>query len=176
MSDGDYKVQNSEVGLCLQDFSVSLVSHLARTLEEVVGLSDAEGFISVVGHRMGNEISEEYKTALALPKLDRKTVAEVLVDLKKRINGQFSVVEQDENKIVLKNLACPFGEKVIGKESLCMMTTNVFGTITAENLGYARVALDKTIARGDGHCHVVVFLKPATDATESRGREFFGRS
>lgn len=33
-----------------------------------------------------------------------------------------------------------------------MMTSNVFGAIAAENQGYAKVALEKTIAQGDGHC------------------------
>ena len=32
---------------------------------------------------------------------------------------------------------------------MCMMTSNVFGHIAAENVGYAKVELQETIARGD---------------------------
>jgi hypothetical protein len=31
---------------------------------------------------------------------------------------------------------------------MCMMTSNVFGHIAVQNLGYAHVALEQTIARG----------------------------
>ena len=41
-----------------------------------------------------------------------------------------------------------------------MMTSNVFGVIAAENLGYARVVLEETIATGSPGCRVVVHLKP----------------
>ena len=49
----------------------------------------------------------------------------------------------------------------------------VFGLVAAENLGYAKVELDETLARGDGRCRVLVHLDPA-DAAEISGREYFG--
>jgi predicted ArsR family transcriptional regulator len=94
------------------------------------------------------------------------------VDLKRRIQGDFFVIEQDETKIVLGNRACPFAEKVIGRQSMCIMTSNVFGTIAARNLGYAQVELQETIARGDAGCRVVVHLVPQPEA--DKGREYFG--
>jgi predicted ArsR family transcriptional regulator len=166
-------MQEAEVGLCLEGFSVSLISLLAKTLEEVVGLDDAEGFISVVGVRTGNEIDSAYKQGLSIDRLDRRQVAAVLVDLKNRIKGEFLIIEESDSKIVLRNKRCPFGDKVIGRESLCMMTTNVFGTIAARNLGYARVDIEKAIARGDDHCSVVVHLKPSAEGTAQQSREFY---
>jgi hypothetical protein len=71
-------------------------------------------------------------------------VADVLVDLKRRIQGEFYVIEKNENKIVLGNRACPFG----GHPSMCMKTSNVFGAIAAEDLGFAKVELRETIAKG----------------------------
>jgi hypothetical protein len=76
-------------------------------------------------------------------------VRDVLVDLKQRIQGDFFVIEEDEGKIVLGNRVCPFEDKVLGRRSMCMMTSNVFGSIAAENLGYAKVELQQTIASGD---------------------------
>jgi hypothetical protein len=72
---------------------------------------------------------------------------------------------------VFGNTACPFGDKVIGRESMCMMTSNVFGHIAAQNLGYARIELQDTIARGGVGCRVVLHLRP--DAETGFGKEYF---
>ena len=165
----------SELSLPLERdvFLRTLLRHLAGTLQNVVGLEEASGFISVVGQEMGDEINRGYKGALGVDSLTREQVADVLVDLKRRIQGDFFVIEQDDNKIVLGNRACPFAEKVIGRPALCMMTSNVFGGIAAENLGYAKVVIEEAIARGDEGCRVVVHLKPTLEAEAAAGREYF---
>ena len=154
-------------------FLRTLIRELSGTLQDVVGLEEASGFVSVVGQRVGDQINDSYKLALQVSELSREQVADVLVDLKRRIQGTFYVIEQDDEKIVLGNHNCPFAEKVLGRPALCMMTSNVFGVIAAENLGYAKVALEKTIARGDGECRVIVYLKPTPDAGAAGGREYF---
>ncbi|NES06599.1 MAG: transcriptional regulator [Okeania sp. SIO2F4] len=130
-------------------FLRNLIRELSGTLQKVVGLEEAAGFISVVGQTMGDQINSDYKSALKVSNLSREQIAQVLIDLKKRIQGDFYIIEQDDEKIVLGNRVCPFGDKVIGRPSMCMMTSNVFGSITANNLGYAKVELQKTIAEGD---------------------------
>ncbi|HYI02178.1 methanogen output domain 1-containing protein [Hyalangium sp.] len=165
-------VAQASVGLERDVFLRTLLRHLAGTLEDVVGLKEASGFISVVGQRMGEEMNEGYRKALSLPQLDREQVAQVLVDLKRRIQGDFFILEQDDEKIVLGNRACPFAEKVLGRPSLCMMTSNVFGFIASENLGYAKVSLEETIALGHKGCRVVVYLKPTAAAQAAEGREY----
>jgi predicted ArsR family transcriptional regulator len=154
-------------------FLRTLLRELAGTLQDVVGLDEAAGFISLVGQRMGDQINDTYKTALHLPLLSREQVRDVLVDLKRRIQGDFYVVEEAEDRIVLGNRACPFAEMVVGRPALCMMTSNVFGTIAAENLGYGKVVLERTIAENHPECRVVVFLKPSPDAVAAKGREYF---
>ncbi len=151
-------------------FLRSLLGHLAETLQDVVGLEEASGFISVVGQEIGDEINKAYKNALAVENMSRDQVTAVMVDLKRRIQGDFFVVEENDERIVLENRACPFGDKVDGRPALCMMTSNVFGSIVADNLGYSKVAIEKAIARGDAGCRVVVYLKPKPDA---EGREYF---
>ena len=150
-----------------------LIRELSGTLQDVVGLEEASGFISVVGQRIGDQINQDYKAALEVDELTRPQVAEVLVDLKRRIQGDFFVIGGKRGCIVLGNRACPFGDKVIGRPSMCMMTSNVFGVIAAENLGYARVVLEETIATGSPGCRVVVHLKP-NPAQPANGREYFG--
>ena len=54
-----------------------------------------------------------------------------------------------------------------------MMTSTVFGTIAAENNGYSKVILEKTIAAGDGCCEVIVYLSPPTNDDSLRGIEYY---
>ena len=154
-------------------FLRSLLRELMGTLERVVGLSDSEGFVSAVGQCIGDRMNRAYRTRLGRSKLDRREVTETLVDLKRRIDGDFYVAEESTERIVLRNRRCPFGEFVKDRRSLCMMTSNVFGTIAAENLGYARVTLAETIAGGHEGCHVIIHLTEASEETESDDREYF---
>jgi predicted ArsR family transcriptional regulator len=104
--------------------------------------------------------------------LSRDQVRDVLVDLKRRIEGDFFVIEENEDRIGLGNRRCPFAEKVIGRPSMCMMTSNVFGHITADNLGYGKVELRETIAQGAPECRVVLYLRPTAEAMAAPGREY----
>jgi predicted ArsR family transcriptional regulator len=153
-------------------FLRTLLRHLAGALQEVVGLDQAAGFVSLVGQRMGDEIGAAYRSALGVANLDRGQLAEVLVDLKRRIQGEFRIAEQSDDALVLESTACPFGDKVLGRPSLCMMTSNVFGAIASEDLGYAKVVIEKAIARGDQGCRVVVYLKPSPESRAADGREY----
>ncbi len=154
-------------------FLRSLIRELSGTLEDVVGLKEASGFISVVGQNVGEQINTQYRTAFGVANLNRGQVAEVLVDLKRRIQGEFFIIEETAERIVLGNRACPFGDKVLNRTSMCMMTSNVFGAITAENLGYAKVELQETIAQGHSGCRVAVYLKPSGESESAAGREYF---
>ncbi|MFA9477437.1 methanogen output domain 1-containing protein [Phycisphaerales bacterium AB-hyl4] len=153
-------------------FLRTLLRHLAGTLQDVIGLDDASGFVSVVGQEMGEQMDQMYRNALAVDQLSADQVAAVLVDLKRRIQGDFYIIEHDDEKIVLGNRACPFGDKVKDRPALCMMTSNVFGSITAENLGYAKVHLQETIASGDDGCRIVVYLKPTDESDNVHGRVY----
>jgi predicted ArsR family transcriptional regulator len=154
-------------------FLRSLVRHLSGALQDVVGLTDAAGFVTLVGQRMGDEINAAYKHELgiAVP-LSSHQVAAVLVDLKRRIQGDFYVIDASAQKIVLGNRACPFGDKVVDRPSLCMMTSNVFGRVAAENLGYAKVVIEDAIASGARECRVVVHLEPSDESRAADGREY----
>jgi len=162
-----------EIPLARDLFMRTLIRELANVLQDVVGIDQASGFISVVGRAMGNQINEHYCKALGIKNLGREQVAAVLVDLKRRIGGDFFVVEQDDEKIVFGNRSCPFEDKVVGQKAMCMMTSNVFGSIAADNLGYAKVQLKETIAESQPECRVVVYLKMGDEADAVEGREYF---
>lgn len=173
MAETSSQVEQAAVPLERDVFLRTLLRELSGTLQEVVGIDEASGFVSVVGQRIGDQINEGYTKALAVENLSRAQVTDVLVDLKRRIQGDFYVIEQDDEKIVLGNRACPFGDKVIDRPSLCMMTSNVFGTIAAENLGYGKVAIEQAIADGHPECKIVVYLKSTPESDLAEGREYF---
>ncbi|MDC0534296.1 methanogen output domain 1-containing protein [Francisellaceae bacterium] len=170
------EVNDLDINLENNNFLGTLLYHLSGVLQDTIGLEDSRGLVSVVGRYMGDEINQEYKNALSLHKLPKNLLAKVLVDLKARINGQFYVILEDDNKIIFGNKRCPFGDKVIGRPSLCMMTTNVFGKIASESTGYAKVSIDKAIALGDDECRVTVHLNQNSLSEDLPGREFYGES
>ncbi len=158
-------------------FFRALLGDLAETLEGVVGLNEAEGYVAVVGTAMGERILAMYRAGRAAagpgdgaPGPDADALAAILVDLKRRIGGDFFVEEAGPERIVLGNRACPFGSAVHGRPSLCMMTSNVFGHIAAERQGFAGVEIVRAIARGDAGCRVIVTLDPATAAAPAARR------
>ena len=155
-------------------FSLRLIGELAQTLQEVVGVEEASGYVAVVGAAMGEHLNGAYREALAAPRLSREQVRDVLVDLKRRIEGDFFVIEEGPSHLVLGTRSCPFGRMVEGRPSLCMMTSNVFGHIASQNLGYAAVAIEQAIARGDAGCRVLVSLDPQAPPPPG-ARQYFGR-
>ena len=154
-------------------FTSSLIGKLAQTLQELVGAEEASGFLAAVGEKIGNDINDLYKDALGAEKLTLEQVAVILEDLKARIKGDFYLISMDEEKIVLGNRQCPFAKDVVGRPSLCMMTSNVFGTIAAQNLGYGQVELNKTIVEGQKECLVTIYLKPKELGALREGVEYF---
>ena len=157
-------------------FLRTLICDLGHVLEDVVGLEQAEGLVAVVAQRMGAELLTAYRAELDLGSVTPAQVGALLVDLKTRIQGRFSLLRADQGHLALCASTCPFGDQVIGRPVLCMMTSNVFGAIVAELLGYARVELRETIARGDAGCQIHVGLDPlpVDEPLGEHEREYFG--
>lgn len=155
-------------------FLRTVLRELTGILEQTVGEREAEAYINYVGLALGRVINATYREAFSVLHLDPMQVAATLVDLKARIDGKFTIEHMDSERIVLVNQACPFGEKVIGRPSLCRMTANVFGYVTAENLGYARVEIPGSIARGNAGCRVVINLTKGETPPAASETEFFG--
>jgi predicted ArsR family transcriptional regulator len=149
----------------------TLVSDMAELLESIAGVEDACVYVSGIAARLETDVERRYKTALGVQHLSRDQVIDILVDLKNRAGGKFSLIEQDEDRLVFGSCACPLGNAASNHPSLCMLTSNIFGRMTANSVGYAAVDLDKTIARGDSHCRVVVHLKRTELGQDTR--EYF---
>ena len=154
-------------------FIRTLFQELSSSLLKVIGTDEASKFISIAAKNMGREVDRKYKSALQVYNLSREQVAQVLIDLKNRIQGDFYIIEESDEKIVFGKRTCPFADKVRNRPSMCMMTSNLFGSIAAENLGYAKVELQETIAQGNAGCRVVIYLRLRKEAENSPGREYF---
>lgn len=155
-------------------FLRTVLRELTGVLEQAVGERETEAYVNYVGLALGRAINASYREAFSVDRLDPMQVASTLVDLKARIDGKFTIESMDSERIVLVNSACPFGDKVIGRPSLCRMTANVFGFVAAENLGYARVEIAASIARGDSGCRVVINLTRSEAPSAPSETEFFG--
>lgn len=137
----------------------TLITGMADLLETTAGVEDACAYVSSIAARLGADIEKQYKTALGVQNLNRDQLLAALVDLNKRADGAFSIIEENEDHIVLGNCKCPLGNAVINHPSLCMLTSNIFGVMTANAVGYAAVDLEQTIAKGAAACRVVLHFK-----------------
>lgn len=156
-----------------ESFLGLFVKNLSNTLEETVGSREANGFINLVGLAISEEIQGEYLKVAGTGKLDRANVTAALLDLKRRMGGDFYLVEETDTRIVLGNRRCPFGDLAKACPSLCMTTSHVFGHFVAESQGYGRVTLADTIARGGQECRIVIDLDP--DAPDEGGQSYYAR-
>lgn len=67
---------------------------------------------------MRNRIDRHYKRAPVVSKLTRKQLADLLVDLQRRIQGDSYVIEKAEGKFVSDNRACQSGDLVVRRPSI----------------------------------------------------------
>lgn len=152
------------------EFFADVATTLAGELEDTIGLVEASSFVGQVGEELGASISRRYGDALGGLPVEPDALAGILSDLKRRIGGDFDVESVSDTEIIMVNTSCPFSDRVKGRPSLCMMTTNVFGRIVSDARGYARVNIDKAIATGHPGCRVRVSL---IDDHAGDGFEFF---
>lgn len=172
----DLETADPPPGLDKDVFMRLVIRELAGILEETVGEQEASAYVNHVGFLIGRALNRDYQAVYDTERLDPGQVAAALVHLKTRIDGGFSIETLDDTSITLVNSACPFGDMVIGRPSLCRMTANVFGHIAAENLGFARVGIKEAIARGDTRCRVIVTYRGTAGDPKPDETDFFGSS
>ncbi|GIV96810.1 MAG: hypothetical protein KatS3mg057_1467 [Herpetosiphonaceae bacterium] len=155
-------------------FMRQLIASLGHLNEAILGSDVAGAYIMNVGLSMGAAIEAEYKRFWGIDRpftLDE--YAHVIVDLKQKIQGNFSLVSKDPTKIVVSTTSCPFDDFVRRSPSLCFMTSSVFGGIAARNFGYGKTVLHKRIALGDPGCYVTVYLQRTPEAAAAIGKEYY---
>ncbi|HYE34818.1 sigma 54-interacting transcriptional regulator [Methylocaldum sp.] len=151
----------------LQTFVIELME-----LCEEAGSAQAGQIIERIARSAGRFFEEAFRTEYALDQaLDRESYADLIIGLKNKIGGHFSLISSDAECIRVASSRCPFGEGVKNSPELCRMTSSVFGGIAARNFGYAKVVLERRIALGHEGCEVGIYLNHET-ATGLQGIEY----
>jgi predicted ArsR family transcriptional regulator len=145
---------------------------LNDVLDKVLGNDESTAFVGLVASRLADFFISAYREAHGRRHYSPMQLAQLLIDLKARIGGDFYLSDITGRKIVLRNRQCPFGNGVLGKNSLCSMTAGVFGKVVAESNQYAAVSIDEAIAKGDAQCKVTILLQ-VEDNSDGHYREFF---
>ncbi len=140
-------------------FLRALVVQFARNVESMQGPAIAEPVVAQVGTDVGGRMEEAFRAAHDIDgDLDLEQISSLLVELKGAIGGDFFIIDANNDRIVLGNSHCPFGDAVKMAPALCRMTSSVFGGIARRNRGAAAVDLEQRIAVGDRQCRVTVWL------------------
>jgi DNA-binding NtrC family response regulator len=138
----------------LQTFVIELMDAC-----EAAGTTQAEQLIERIARSAGRFFEEAFRAEYALEQaLDQERYADLIIGLKNKIGGNFSLVSSDARCIRVVNTRCPFGDGVKNTPKLCRMTSSVFGGIAARNFGYAKVVLEKRIALNHHGCEVAIYL------------------
>lgn len=147
-------------GFGKESFLRALVVQLAQAVEFQHGPEAGDAVVAQVGADVGGQMEAEFRAAENIVgRMMPEQMARCYVRLKHAIDGGFYVIEANEERIVLGNRRCPFGDVVRLAPSLCRMTSSVFGGIAARNSDEgASVLLEERIAVGDPGCRVVVYL------------------
>jgi DNA-binding NtrC family response regulator len=144
----------------LQTFVIELME-----LCEESGAAQAEQIIERIALSAGRFFEEIFRAEYGLDQaLDGELYADLIIGLKNKIGGHFSLVSSNAERIRVASSSCPFGEGVKNSPELCRMTSGVFGAIAARNFGYAKVVLERRIALGHDGCEVGVYLNPEAAA------------
>jgi anti-sigma regulatory factor (Ser/Thr protein kinase) len=152
----------SDGGFGKEAFLRALIVQLSQAVEYTAGPQVSESAVAQVGIAVGGQMEAAYRATQAIMgRLTAGQLADCYVRLKHAIDGQFRVEEITDDRIVLTNTRCPFGNAVRKAPALCRMTSSVFGGIAARNRDDgAAVLLEERIAVGDPGCRVIVYLGP----------------
>ncbi|MGH8509599.1 MAG: sigma 54-interacting transcriptional regulator [Gammaproteobacteria bacterium] len=152
-------------------FLQAFLNEMMRVCDEH-GLSRRDELIEHIGLNAGENFESAYRYEFALgAPLDAARYADLILGIKNRIGGNFSLASSTKDCVRVVNTRCPFGDRVKDFPELCHMTSSVFGGIAARNFGYAKVELRKRIATHDGMCEVCIHTNPQ-EATKYAGTEY----
>jgi len=156
-------------------FLKTLLVDFVYLMENYLGSVRVGEYVTQVGLAVGARIEDQYRQAgrLKAP-ISPQQYGELIVDLKQRIGGNFSLKSVSPSQVALTSTSCPINSLVdiTSSPALCRVTSSVFGGIAARNFGYAKVVIDESIARGNKRCKVRIFLKPTKAAASVQGDEY----
>lgn len=137
--------------------------------------TDLDNNIEQLGFSAGCCFETAYKQEFNINgTMNHDKCAEMIIEIKNKIGGNFSRTSSDPNTIRVINTRCPFGNVIKQTPELCKMTSSVFGGIVARNFGYAKVVFRQKIATGNRNCDVQIFTD-LSDCADYAGDEYHWR-
>jgi hypothetical protein len=161
-----------EIPLNRDVFTRTLIRELAGALEDVVGIEEASGYISIVGSAIGEQINQGYRRAYEVSSLSREQVARRAGRSEASHSGQLLRHRGTRGKDCPRQYGLPVRRE--GHRATVDVHDDLerIRPYRAENLGYGKVELQRTIAEGHPECRVVVYLRPTAEAEKAEGREY----
>lgn len=154
-------------------FLAMLVRAFNDTLCDTVGPREAEGFNHLVGMAIAEQVLASYLAVAGVSRLDLTATLDAMRDWKRRLGGDFTILERTDKRVVLVNGRCPFAGMIGDSGAMCRVASHVFGHMVAESQGYGRVTLSDTIARGSHGCRIVIDLEP--DDHDGPGHSYYAK-
>ncbi len=165
---GMVKLWYIPVNMNRETFLTQMINELALSLDK----TQLKETLNKIGLKLGKQIEQLYKQFYGVENLNLTQLTEALIDVEKKIGGNFSVVEKTPEKIILKNNKCPFGnDKVKGCPEFCSITSNIFGIMASKNFSYSKVSLKRTIAKADED-YIIIFLKKTEESEKEKATDY----
>ena len=163
----------AEIDLDRDTFTRILLGNLVLVNEEILGSDIAASYIQAIGLNVGASLENKYKKLWGWEgPLTVDLYADLIVDLKRKIHGDFFLIHKALDRVVVGSNTCPFEEIALHTPNLCKITSSIFGGIAVRNFGYAKVVLRKRIAAGDHQCEVCVYLRKNSENRLEEGDEY----
>lgn len=137
-------------------FLQTFILELMHACEQEGG-AYCESLIERIAKSAGLYFEQTYREEYQRPgELNTEDYIDLILALKNRIGGNFSLASVEASTITVVNSRCPFGDGVTNFPELCRMTSSVFGGIAARNFGYAKVEIRQSIAKQNSGCEVCI--------------------
>lgn len=127
--------------------------------------------LNKAGLDLSNYLERIYKEHYRVEKLSFDQVIDVIVDVYKKVGGNFKIIEKDSKKLLLRCKKSPFGEDIADSFILFNINAGIMGGLISKSKGYCKVCL-KPASKDDGLYDILVFLKKNKESEEEEGVEY----
>jgi DNA-binding response OmpR family regulator len=151
----DRLVKSKEQIEAQNDFKTIMANLLPFLLENIPPDKRTE-IIMQMSKQVEEVVWEKY---IHEPPADLPQATKISTDIMNLLGGEFSLERVSEKTSTVTNKKCPWGDYGSINPVLCMLTRAIFTRTAISVSRNINVEVTKTIAAGDGHCLVEVYLR-----------------
>ena len=157
-------VSELDLPLDRDSFLRSVIHALSTAISQTTDRETSTRIVEAAARSLATEVDAEYRRALGVDALDRRQLANVLLDLGHRLEDGVTATDYDEANDRVQLDYLDSAEDGVNA-AVSAVKTAMYGFIAAHNLGYARVEEGRDRA---GAPQTIISLRPG-----SGGREYF---